>query len=112
MKDLIDQLQRWYTSQCDDVWEHSFGVEIANIDNPGWKVKITGASAKQPLDIRSERTDDDWVRVSVVNGKVNSLTEHKGEVATEGPRLAARRRRAGAIRVRPVTALYATASAR
>lgn len=69
MKNLIDQLQHWYASQCDDVWEHSFGVEIANIDNPGWKVKITGASAKKPLVIKSERTDDDWVRVTATEAQ-------------------------------------------
>ncbi|AXK64312.1 hypothetical protein CN645_15745 [Burkholderia sp. IDO3] len=35
MSDLIAALQRWYASQCNDVWERSYGVEIVNIDNPG-----------------------------------------------------------------------------
>ncbi|WP_208606839.1 immunity 53 family protein [Burkholderia anthina] len=64
MSDLIAGLQRWYTSQCNDVWEHSYGVEIVNIDNPGWRVKINGVSAKRPTNINIERDDEDWIRVS------------------------------------------------
>ncbi|MBR8211277.1 immunity 53 family protein [Burkholderia cenocepacia] len=64
MSDLIAALQRWYTSQCNDVWEHSYGVEIVNVDNPGWRVKINGATAKRPTNINIERDDEDWIRVS------------------------------------------------
>jgi hypothetical protein len=37
---LLTRLQNWYITNCDDVWEHQFGVSIATLDNPGWKVKI------------------------------------------------------------------------
>ena len=30
----------WYASNCNDDWEHAFGVEIGNLDNPGWTVAI------------------------------------------------------------------------
>lgn len=63
MTDLIDELQGWYALQCNDIWEHSFGVEITNIDNPGWKVKITGAVERSPATIDLERSEVDWVRV-------------------------------------------------
>lgn len=63
MSDLIEVLQRWYAAQCDDVWEHSFGIEIANIDNPGWQVKINGASSKKRIDLNSDRSEIDWVRI-------------------------------------------------
>ncbi|QDW53959.1 MULTISPECIES: Imm53 family immunity protein [Burkholderia] len=33
MSGLIIELQRWYMFQCDEVWEHSYGVEIVNVDN-------------------------------------------------------------------------------
>ena len=26
--------------QCDNDWEHSYGVEIGTLDNPGWTLKI------------------------------------------------------------------------
>lgn len=63
MENLIDRIQCWYASQCNGLWEHSFGVEISNIDNPGWKVKITGANSKSNLNINIERSDTDWIVV-------------------------------------------------
>jgi hypothetical protein len=33
-------LQNWYNSQCNGDWEHSFGIRIGTLDNPGWSVKI------------------------------------------------------------------------
>ncbi len=34
-------IQQWYYEQCDDDWEHQFGIFIETIDNPGWSVKIS-----------------------------------------------------------------------
>ncbi len=39
MNALVD-LQKWYHSQCNEDWEHSYGIKIGNIDNPGWEVRI------------------------------------------------------------------------
>lgn len=36
----FDDLRLWYQAQCDGDWEHSFGVVIETLDNPGWWVKI------------------------------------------------------------------------
>lgn len=36
----ISQLQAWYQSQCNEVWEHRYGIKIDTCDNPGWWVKI------------------------------------------------------------------------
>lgn len=36
----LSRLQRWYKSNCDGDWEHSYGIDIGNLDNPGWTVKI------------------------------------------------------------------------
>ena len=33
-------LEQWYLQQCDGEWEHSFGVTIGTLDNPGWTVRI------------------------------------------------------------------------
>ncbi len=35
-----DWLAAWYRRQCNDEWEHSYGVVIETIDNPGWSLKI------------------------------------------------------------------------
>ncbi len=36
----ITELQSWYLSQCVDDWEHSCGVKVETLDNPGWLLKI------------------------------------------------------------------------
>lgn len=36
----IQELQDWYFSQCDENWEHTYGVSIGTLDNPGWSVMI------------------------------------------------------------------------
>jgi hypothetical protein len=36
----LEWLSRWYAAQCDGDWEHSYGVTIDTLDNPGWAVKI------------------------------------------------------------------------
>jgi Immunity protein 53 len=36
----IEELQEWYASQCNDDWEHLYGVSIETVDNPGWKLTV------------------------------------------------------------------------
>src|SRR5262245_38602843 len=38
--DPLSWLQQWYESQCDGDWEHSYGVTIDTLDNPGWRLTI------------------------------------------------------------------------
>ena len=33
-------LMQWYLAECNDDWEHSYGVKIDTLDNPGWTLKI------------------------------------------------------------------------
>ena len=40
MNSAISDLQEWYASQCDGDWEHSFGIRIDTLDNPGWSLSI------------------------------------------------------------------------
>ncbi len=37
---VLEKLQLWYDQHCDGDWEHSYGVSIETMDNPGWMVKI------------------------------------------------------------------------
>ena len=34
------RLQRWYASHCDGDWEHTWGVKIDTLDNPGWSLTV------------------------------------------------------------------------
>lgn len=30
----------WYAAQCDEEWEHEFGVQLSTLDNPGWSLEV------------------------------------------------------------------------
>ena len=36
----LQELQNWYISQCNEDWEHTYGVTIGTLNNPGWSVTI------------------------------------------------------------------------
>ncbi len=37
---INQELAAWYHRQCDGTWEHTYGITIETLDNPGWRVKI------------------------------------------------------------------------
>ncbi|OZM58717.1 rhodanese-related sulfurtransferase [Lottiidibacillus patelloidae] len=61
----LNWIQKWYVKQCNGDWEHSNGVRIDTIDNPGWKVQISVEDTdinENPFEsIDIERTEDDWI---------------------------------------------------
>ena len=63
--DVLNGLQRWYLAQCNDEWEHSFGVVIETLDNPGWSVKVdlvdTGLADRPYQRVETHRSEDDWI---------------------------------------------------
>lgn len=68
MREVLSELQRWYGSQCDGTWEHTSGVRIDTLDNPGWSVTIDLARATvRPAAgqvIREARDAADWYECS------------------------------------------------
>ena len=38
---MLEEIQNWYKMHCNNDWEHSYGVSIDTLDNPGWIVKIS-----------------------------------------------------------------------
>lgn len=70
--DLLVALQRWYAAHCNGDWEHSFGVRIDTLDNPGWSLEVdlngTELVARSFDGIDVERRDNDWLRCSVEDG--------------------------------------------
>jgi Immunity protein 53 len=67
--DLLEGLENWYQAQCDGDWEHTWGVKIDTLDNPGWTVAIdlkqTNLEGRQFDPINLERADDDWLQAWV-----------------------------------------------
>ncbi|MCO5160825.1 MAG: immunity 53 family protein [Mesorhizobium sp.] len=65
--DALKWLEDWYSDQCDGDWEHQNGIDIGNIDNPGWtlKVDLTGTSLENiPFEEVLHNYDDEvfWWR--------------------------------------------------
>src|SRR5687768_6594353 len=61
----IVRLQRWYRAQCDGDWEHSYGIKIETLDNPGWEINVDLRDTRwedfrRPLEI-VERSEGDWI---------------------------------------------------
>lgn len=80
MQTVLREIQDWYAGQCDGDWEHSYGIRLETLDNPGWRMTIDlrrtdceiESTPKQAID----RSDRDWLHWWVRDGKF---------VATCGP---------------------------
>lgn len=67
------RLEEWYRAQCNGDWEHTYGISIETLDNPGWSVEI---EVKDTLlygvpFATVERVillDVDWLRCEVMDG--------------------------------------------
>jgi hypothetical protein len=58
-------IEQWYEAQCNGEWEHSHGVKIDTLDNPGWRVLIDLRDTRKQNSIQErikiDRTDTNWV---------------------------------------------------
>lgn len=67
----IKWLEKWYKQQCDQEWEHSYGVEIGTLDNPGWYVHIDLMETKYEnlvMDkVQYDHGEDDWIVCEIVD---------------------------------------------
>jgi len=67
MSNVLKRLQRWYELNCNEDWEHTYGVKIENCDNPGWLVTID-LEDSYLQDVSFETTkyqnsiENDWLR--------------------------------------------------
>jgi Immunity protein 53 len=66
-------LENWYSRQCNGEWEHSWGVKITTLDNPGWSVTIDLRDTRKQnsaLDwVKIQRSEDDWIFYKVVDNR-------------------------------------------
>ena len=67
----LEKLQHWYIQQIDGDWEHTYGIKIDTLDNPGWLLKINLAETKyQELNLEyqlHENSDTDWYFIKIQN---------------------------------------------
>lgn len=70
---VLADIQKWYASNCDGDWEHSFGVVIETLDNPGWSVTIdledTNLEGKTFETFQNEVSEDQWIHCSLKENK-------------------------------------------
>lgn len=81
---LLQRLQTWYHSQCDGDWEHSYGIKITTLDNPGWAVVVDLARTNLATSNRSMSKDLDseldWLVCKIEHGV---FTGHGGPYMLE-----------------------------
>src|SRR5687768_5199637 len=62
--DILQSIQEWYTEQCDGDWEHSYGIVIETLDNPGWLVKVdltdTALNTRPFTKVADNVDEDGW----------------------------------------------------
>lgn len=62
--DQVSFLERWYSDQCDDDWEHQYGIKPETLDNPGWALSadLTDTNLQdQRIPWRcTDRSASDW----------------------------------------------------
>jgi hypothetical protein len=70
---LLADLQQWYQAQCNEDWEHHFGVSIGTLDNPGWIVTIdlegTDLKGKPFQEIKDIEPEREWIHCRVEDAK-------------------------------------------
>jgi hypothetical protein len=66
-------IQSWFSHQCDEEWEHTYGVTIETLDNPGWSVSIdlkkTELEDKVMQTVSEETSDEDWISCTVTENQ-------------------------------------------
>jgi hypothetical protein len=77
--DLIVKLQKWYLAQCNLDWEHTYGIKIGNLDNPGWTLEvdlidtylenILFEKISYGMGIEAETSGNEWLVCEVKEGK-------------------------------------------
>lgn len=70
---VLQELQTWYLAQCDEDWEHDYGISIGTLDNPGWLITIDLAETLLELKpftrIELNRSETDWIHCWVEEKK-------------------------------------------
>ncbi len=76
---MIEWLQSWFESQCDEDWEHEYGVRIETLDNPGWCIRIDLAYTDwEGIDLSGslvERSEHDWYLVRIENNEFYGVSD-------------------------------------
>jgi Immunity protein 53 len=69
--DATALIQKWFIGRCNGDWEHSWGVKIETLDNPGWIIKIDLKDTHKAYEhfdqVKIHRSENDWVICKIEN---------------------------------------------
>ncbi len=73
---VLNWIQEWYQNQCNGDWEHSFGILIESLDNPGWDLTIDLVGTDlETLEIKYkvlEKSESDWFGFEIKEKKYHA----------------------------------------
>lgn len=67
----LERITNWYSTQCNGEWEHSFGIHVETLDNPGWLIRIDLSDTElegklfNPITRGDSETSADWIHCKV-----------------------------------------------
>lgn len=68
----LSWLENFYSNNCNDYWEHFYGITIRTLDNPGWDVTVDLSEtiySELNIDrIEIDNGDDDWMHCWIEEG--------------------------------------------
>ena len=68
-RDNLEWLEDWYQTQCDGDWEHSRGMHLEPLTDPGWSLVInlagTTAANARPQRLHLDTTGGEWINCSI-----------------------------------------------
>ena len=73
--DQFNRLKEWYSAQCNGDWEHSYGISIETLDNPGWSLEIDLSDTElqdrhfEPVHRGDSEDDASWLHCIVSNNR-------------------------------------------
>lgn len=69
---ILNWIENWYRKNCDGEWEHTYGIKIDTLDNPGWEVSIdlldTPLEGKYFEKRQYYINDNNWIHCIVKDG--------------------------------------------
>jgi hypothetical protein len=65
-------IENWYQSNCNNDWEHAYGIKNSNCNFPGWVIEIDLANTSfENLERKYKLTEvnqDEWYGIEIKNG--------------------------------------------
>jgi Immunity protein 53 len=72
MMAILSELETWFQQMCNGDWEHTNGIKLETVDNPGWMLTIEIRDTPlygRPFQIVAERvSESDWLHCAVTDG--------------------------------------------